>query len=330
MIAASPVSRLPLDDFPFLRSSDAQEVSARMGQVFSPHRLEVRTPRRGLQVQHNQLPLRELSINTLSYGTEVLIDPGERGDFYMVQLPLSGRADLHSDRQQVSLDTATLSVLQPHARSLMRWSDDCAMILLRVPRLAVERRTGQAGGAVTPRFALARRRQDPEVAAWWQAALDLTLNLDRHGDAWLRYPAAQAAIEEFLLSAFTTLLRLPDAPASDTAGERADQRCLRRAKDYIHAHLDQALGLDAIARQACVSPRTLEAVFQRHCGLSPLTYARQQRLQAVHQALSAAAGLDGASVTDIALAHGFVHMGRFASQYRQAYGVSPSQTLRAH
>lgn len=301
-----------------------------MGQVFSPHRLEVRSARQGLHVQHNQLSLRELSINTLSYGAEVLIDPGERGDFYMVQLPLSGRADLHSDRQHVALDTAMLSVLQPHARSLMRWSDDCAMILLRVPRLAVERRTHEGDPALPPRFALARRRQDPEVAAWWQAALDLTLNLDRHGDAWLRHPAAQAAIEEFLLSAFTSLLRLPDAPASDTAGERADQRCLRRAKEFIHAHLDQALTLDAMARHACVSPRTLEAAFQRHLGLSPLTYARRQRLQAVHQALQAAAGHPSANVTDIALAHGFVHMGRFAAQYREAFGISPSQTLRRH
>ena len=29
-------------------------------------------------------------------------------------------------------------------------------------------------------------------------------------------------------------------------------------------------------------------------------------------------------VTDVALSHGFVHMGRFAAQYRARYGVSPS------
>lgn len=34
------------------------------------------------------------------------------------------------------------------------------------------------------------------------------------------------------------------------------------------------------------------------------------------------------SVTDVALEHGFVHMGRFAAQYRQRFGCTPSRTLR--
>jgi len=35
----------------------------------------------------------------------------------------------------------------------------------------------------------------------------------------------------------------------------------------------------------------------------------------------------GSSVTDIALDCGFVHLGRFSGQYRQAYGELPSETL---
>jgi len=33
-------------------------------------------------------------------------------------------------------------------------------------------------------------------------------------------------------------------------------------------------------------------------------------------------------VTDVALEHGFVHMGRFAGYYKQRFGCSPSATLR--
>ena len=144
----------------------------------------------------------------------------------------------------------------------------------------------------------------------------------------MRHAAARSAMEQFLLSAFTTLLRMPDdeAPAPPTGP--ATQRCLRRAREYIHAHLDQALSLDAIARDACVSRRTLEGAFKRHFGISPLAYARRQRLLAVHAALRDPAC--ELSVTQVALAHGFVHMSRFAAQYRQAFGVSPSDTLRSN
>jgi AraC-like DNA-binding protein len=324
--APTASSRLPLDGFPFLRSSDAEEVSRRMGAVFSPHRLAVSPGRQGLRVRHNQLALGEISVNALAYGAEVLIDPGARGDFYMVQLPLSGRAELRCDGQRVGVDDRTLSVLQPSAVSLMRWSEDCSMILLRVPRDAVEREAELRAGAASPRFALSRSRRDAEVAAWWQAALDLILNLDRHPDAWLRHAAARAAIEQFLVSAFTTLLRIPGDEAPTPAAGAATQRCLRRAREYIHAHLDQALSLDAIARDACVSRRTLEAAFKRHFGLSPLAYARHQRLLAVRAALRDP-GCEQ-SVTQVALAFGFVHMSRFAAQYRETFGVSPSDTLR--
>ena len=326
--ASTAAGRLPLDGFPFLRSSDPDEASLRMGAVFSPHRLAVGPGHQCLHVRHNQLSLGEITLNALAYGAEVQIDPGARGDFYMVQLPLSGCAELQCDGQRVGVDEHTLSVLQPHAVSLMRWSEDCSMILLRVPRGAVERSAGMdpRDGTGSPRFALTRRRQDAEVAAWWQAALDLVLNLDRHSEAWMRHAAARSAMEQFLLSAFTTLLRMPDDERPALPAGAATQRCLRRAREFIHAHLDQALSLGAIARDACVSPRTLEAAFKRHFGMSPLAYARRQRLLAVRAAL-----LDpdcALSVTQVALAHGFVHMSRFAAQYRETFGVSPSETLR--
>ncbi|MGD9941972.1 MAG: AraC family transcriptional regulator [Burkholderiaceae bacterium] len=317
-----------LSSFPLLRSRSADEASERIGRIFSPHRLALRNPFDPLDVRHNQIRLREVSINVLQYGADVLIDPGERGDFYMVQLPLAGRASIVSAGTEVGVDCGVLSVLQPQTRSRMTWSGDCSMILLQVPRSTVRQRSIEWGMGADPRFALARSRRDPEVGAWWQAVLDLTCNLDRYGRQWLSHPAAYAAMEEFLLSAFTALLR---EPGDEGLPERGDERCLQRAKEFIHAHPHRALSLAEIARHACVSPRTLEAAFKRHGEASPLAYARRFRLRAVHDELCAARR-DGRplNVTDVALSYGFVHMGRFAAQYRQQFGCSPSVTLRPH
>jgi AraC-like DNA-binding protein len=326
MSTASPAHLL--DDFPLIRARTVREASERIGRIFSPHRLELRNGACGLDVHHNQVRMRDVSLNVLSYGADVVIDPGERGDFYMVQLPLSGHAQLVSGKDEVQVDPQVLSVLQPCVRSRMQWSGDCSMILVQVPRAVVDRRALEWGQGPNPRFALSRPRQDPEVAAWWQAALDLTRNLDRFGQQWLRHPAAYAAMEEFLLSAFMSMLSESGrAPGTD----RAEERCLRRAKEYIHAHLDQALTLGEIARHACASPRTVEAAFKRCGEPAPLAYARRHRLQAVHAALKAA-GRDGRSVnvTDVALEHGFVHMGRFAAQFREMFGCTPSEVLRPH
>lgn len=327
MIATQPLDghRLPLDSFPLLRSSNVGDVCSRMGRLFSPHRLDVRGNPETLNVQLNQVALRDVSVHVLRYGTEVTIDPGKRGDFYMVQLPLSGHAELHSGANRISLDTNVLSVLHPKAPTLMHWSADCAMILLQVSREALHKRIPLPITHQSTAFALSSSRNNPSVAAWWSVAEDMVRNLDMHASQWLNHPAAGAAMEEFLLTAFTTLLQPTETRSVAAPSGRTDLRCLNRAKEYIHAHLDAALLLEAIASHACVCPRTLETVFKRHESMSPLTYARQARMQAVHQALQNGSAT---SVTDVALSYGFNHMGRFAAQYRQQFGCSPSDTLR--
>ncbi|MBN9406110.1 MAG: AraC family transcriptional regulator [Burkholderiales bacterium] len=314
-----------LDAFPLIRSRSAEEACQRVGHVFSPHRLELPGGSCDLDLRHNRVVLGQASLNVLHYGAEVLIDPGERGDFYLVQLPLAGRARVSCEGADAELDDATVGVLRPRTRSRMRWSADCTMLLLQAP----SQRVHELLGIVEPRppGLPARRRQEPEVAAWCQAVLDLSRNIDRFGTQWCAHPAARAAIESFLLTAFAGWLCEPGQAERTPAGP-IEARSLRRAKDYIHAHLDRPLSLADIARQACVSPRTLEGVFKRHGEPAPLAYARRQRLQAAHATLQrAAAEGRSQSVTDVALAHGFVHMGRFSAQYRAQFGCLPSQTL---
>ena len=59
-----------------------------------------------------------------------------------------------------------------------------------------------------------------------------------------------------------------------------------------------------------------------------MLYLRRLRLQRVHAEL-AANSPESVTVTMVAGRWGFVHLGRFASQYRQLFGETPSETLRA-
>jgi AraC-like DNA-binding protein len=318
-----------LDGYPLIRSRSATEARDLVGRVLSPHHLQVRTHARAFEARHNQIRLQQSAINVLSYGAEVEIDPGERGDYYLLQLPLQGRARVRCNDQEAWVHPEVMSVLQPHARTRMVWSSDCAMIMLQVPSQTV-RTAWQADDGPLPALRLTRSRQDPAVSAWWQAVGDMTRNLHHHGAQWLRHPAAFAAMEGFLISGLD-LLR-PGGPEDAAPAMLADSPRLQRAVDYIQAHAHEGLTLAAIAAAACMSPRALEAAFRRRYDNTPLAYARGVRLQRVHDALvrAARAGDAAASVTDIALQHGFIHMGRFAAYYRQRFGCSPSVSLRRH
>lgn len=77
-----------------------------------------------------------------------------------------------------------------------------------------------------------------------------------------------------------------------------------------------------------MSVRTLHASFQRCFGMSPMAYVRKMRLEHVREELLAWASDPDIRVTDVATRWEFFHLGRFAQQYRERFGESPSDTIR--
>lgn len=75
------------------------------------------------------------------------------------------------------------------------------------------------------------------------------------------------------------------------------------------------------------SHRTLARALRMIRGTTPNRYLHELRLAAARKALL---GADPASesVTQVAMRLGFRELGRFAAEYRTAFGESPSETLR--
>src|ERR1700736_2614481 len=102
----------------------------------------------------------------------------------------------------------------------------------------------------------------------------------------------------------------------------------KRAIDLMHAHPETPWSTAELARATGLSARALQRAFKRSGQPSPMMYLRRLRLHRVHAELAANSAYS-VTVTMIAGRWGFVHLGRFASQYRQLFGETPSETLRA-
>ncbi|MCB1741306.1 MAG: helix-turn-helix transcriptional regulator [Gammaproteobacteria bacterium] len=103
-------------------------------------------------------------------------------------------------------------------------------------------------------------------------------------------------------------------------------RAIRLAVEYLQAHAFQAVTLADLSRITRLPGRTLNEHFRKATGRSPLNYLRDVRMARARGLL-----LDPdnhRSVSDIAHACGFPHLGRFSVQYRRVYGESPSATRR--
>lgn len=133
------------------------------------------------------------------------------------------------------------------------------------------------------------------------------------------------------LLAASVLAAFPNTAETDPAAQDrldAHSATLRRAVAYIDDHADQPLTVAGIAAAVHVTIRALQYAFRRHLDTTPLAYLRRVRLARAHQDLLAADPTGDTTVTAIAARWGFGHPGRFAALYREAYGTSPSHTLR--
>lgn len=102
---------------------------------------------------------------------------------------------------------------------------------------------------------------------------------------------------------------------------------LQRAVAFMEDRADTPITVADVAAASYVSVRTLQLLFHRQLGTSPMAHLRGIRLSRAHEALVGPDPQAAATVTEIAHRWGFSSASRFAAHYRQAYGRSPSDTL---
>ncbi len=318
-----------LHQHPVFASRDIDQARERVGQVFCAHGLQQLRAAQQLDCRMHRVVLGALSLNYLCYGADVDISPGCLNDFYLVQIPLSGAAEIRYGRQRADSDARTAVVLSPHQPVAMRWQGECAQVMLHVPRGVLEQRAADARGVPAPLdFELALAQHDGPAQGWCRLVLDLAHNIDAHGAAWLRHEAAAASLQDVLLRGLVALQpRHGDAPLPAPALPRH----VRRAQEFIQTQAELAITVADVARAACVSERALQEGFRRHLASTPNAYLREVRLQRVRERLCALADQqDPVSLREIAYHYGFFHLGRFAAYYKARFGEAPSATLRRH
>jgi AraC-like DNA-binding protein len=99
---------------------------------------------------------------------------------------------------------------------------------------------------------------------------------------------------------------------------------LHRARDFIFAHYARPLSLEAVAREAGLSPFHLQRTFTARFGESPHACATRARLERAKQLL-----LDTElPVTDICFEVGFESLGSFSTLFNKRVGSPPSAYRR--
>ncbi len=102
---------------------------------------------------------------------------------------------------------------------------------------------------------------------------------------------------------------------------------VRRCERHLRERPEEPVTVLELCRALRCSRRTLQTSFQRVADVTPVSYLRTIRLNAVRRMLRTTSAQQ-LGVGEAAASWGFTHLGYFAREYRDLFGELPSQTLR--
>lgn len=126
------------------------------------------------------------------------------------------------------------------------------------------------------------------------------------------------------LMLLSRLLAWRDGPPRRAVPTRLPAWRLRRALDYLDAHLAHDVDLAALASASGLSAAHFSRAFKASTGLAPFAYAMQRRLEQARNAL-----LDSdTGLANIAAACGFASQQHFTTAFKRHVGATPAAWRR--
>lgn len=323
------MTEVPFDQAAEVRATDVDEAADALGRVYVAAELTpVDTTTVNMQMKALQLSM--VTVGRVGFGVDIEIRADDVTAYY-IDAPLSGSAtNRWHDGESVYTTAGGAAIFTPGTPCRLDWSADCDQFCLKVSesqmRWQLEAMLNQP---VRKRITFDRQLDLGSTAASdWYSLVRLLARQAGQPAGLLNHPLAVGNLQLLLIQG---LLQIQPHNFLDALKGRelsAGAIAAKQAIELMHAHPQQLWSTAELARGTGVSARALQRAFESSGHPSPMAYLRRLRLHNVRAEL-AAHSPDSVTVTTVAVRWGFLHLGRFASQYRQLFGESPSQTLRS-
>lgn len=319
--------RTPREPSLRVRTADLDTAREQLTRTFVEHEMSV-GDRSTLDCRLDLTPSGRLTLARVGYGTDVTLFAPPTCTCYHVNLPLSGANTVQQNgTSRASVAGRSGIAMLPSSPLSLSWSPDSVQYAIKLPKELLDAHAAKLAGRPLDgdiRFALGFDLETARGHALMATAGFLHAELTRPGGL-ATMPTARRELESALMTEL--LMTIPHQFSACLRGRSAHpQRSkILEVMDYIDEHPDEELSTAELAGIARISVRALQAGFRDLTGMSPRAYVRDVRLDRVH--LELGSGASG-SISDVATRWGFYHLGRFAQQYRERFGVLPSETAR--
>jgi AraC-like DNA-binding protein len=312
----------------YFETRNHDHAAAMLSASAIPHRSELLVPRSRFAIQISILQAHDVNITHILSSGRQQIHAWLPEEFYSVVADLLGPTEHRTAGHTTWLSCDTGLVLSPLQDTNVTTPESSELLFFRLGRTAVVDELKKMLGRPTNAPLVFERSMDMRTEAKGRLR-DLTLTLCHQLNELGTRPAARDLGVRLLENAFVSLLLQSQRHNYTRSLHRrssAGPWQLRIAAEYIRAHPYLPLSLGDLSRIAGVNARTLQYSFHRSMGCGPIQFLRATRMEKARNDLLAR--YETTTVSAIASRWGFLHFGRFAKEYAERYGETPSETLR--
>lgn len=300
-----------------------------VAEVFVDHRL---TPQRSALTRPINIHCARAStvaVCYFDYGRTIEISPEIFESFYLLAIPISGAFQVTCGTAIAECGQGSSIVLPASKEISMAWSHEARNLVLQIDcKKLTSKLEAYLGRPLlrAPEFELSAQSLE-KVGKPLQAALHGVLALAAPNSAIRGTELICASFEDALISSI-----LHDLPSDlsraihDGTLSSACPRSVRRAEQYIEAHLAEPIRVEKLAEVAGTSSRALFEAFKRFRDTTPMRFVRVRRLHTIRDRIIA--GESDVPLQTLAAQWGFSHPGRFSAEYAKLFGELPSDTMR--
>jgi AraC-like DNA-binding protein len=315
----------PLDRFPFIRTTDVEEMREAIAKTHGENKLQLHRGAEGFHACGNRRVLCNIVLSYASFGAVVDQEFSAFTGFAQ-QFRIRGTSEILVDRAPVQLAPHQSSIVSPGVTMKVTHSHDLEHFVLKIDRDALFNKwtalTGRqprrdlkfepVGDSRTPEATYLRRL--------FMFLVDQLCSSERSVP-----PLALAELEQSVIVSFLCANRHDESTLLDREPIGAAPWQVRRAEEYIEAHWDQPITVEALAVATGASARSIFHFFKASRGYGPMVFVKQVRLRHARRMLMMPDRTT--SVTSVAFDCGFTNLGHFAKDYGKCFGQLPSETL---
>jgi AraC-like DNA-binding protein len=314
----------PLHKYPICDTRKVDDWSAATLSVFGPTQVESDRGSKAFRAAINLCPLQKTALCYGRFGGAFSVSVAESVSFVQ-GMPIRGVGEHVNNGITIPYSPRKGAVGAPGVLALSYAADLEISAVFMKPNALHDTLSGLIGAPLGKKLELDKSNYDwrPEPRMIRNLVSLMIAELDREERDLS--PLVLAELEQAILVAFLCGTGHNYTRLLDGRPRGLPPSQVRLVEEYIEAHWNQPVSIEGLAVVANASARSVFHAFKQFRGYSPMSFLKRERLRHARDMLSKSAANE--SVTTVTFACGFGNMGRFADDYKKAFGEMPSETL---